>query len=599
MKLYGSLSRLVSILFRKDSQDVTVRPNQATTYTAARDVQLPPGDTDHVLVSASSTATFTNKTFDADGTGNSISNIENADIKAGAAITRSKLASGTAYRIVANDASGVMSENAAITASRAVASDANGQLVASATTATELGYVSGVTSAIQTQINALTSIVDNFEWQESALDYITDNTAAPPTEVSGDRYVLSAAGGTPHADWDGADAGDIVEFNGSTWVQTNPALGMFISIDDEPNLLYYWGGAAWTTKSFESTTASTGLVKVGVDIRLDASSAGDGLGFSAGVLSVNTDDSTIEKSADTLRVKDAGITNAKVATGIDAAKLADGSVSNTEFQYISTLSSNAQDQLDGKQPLDADLTALAALASNGMIARTGAGTVAARTITAGTGISVADGDGVAGNPTISSTITQYTDEMAQDAVGGILTDSSKIDFTYDDGAPSITATIVAGSLVNADINASAAIAESKLALDQATSTLAQRDLDNLQVASLAAGSLLVGSSSSAVVNLSVGSNGQVLTVTGGTPTWETPASSPVSTYKTGWLAAAGTTKVVTHNLGTKDVMVQIYDLDNDTQIQVDSIVRTDTNTVTLTSSEAPATQWRVLVISLD
>jgi hypothetical protein len=38
------------------------------------------------------TSTLTNKTFDADGTGNSITNIENADIKAGAAIDLSKLA---------------------------------------------------------------------------------------------------------------------------------------------------------------------------------------------------------------------------------------------------------------------------------------------------------------------------------------------------------------------------------------------------------------------------------------------------------------------------------------------------------------------------
>ena len=36
-------------------------------------------------------------------------------------------------------------------------------------------------------------------------------------------------------------------------------------------------------------------------------------------------------------------------------------------------------------------------------------------------------------------VTQYTDEQAQDAVGNILVDSSNIDFTYDDGVPSITA----------------------------------------------------------------------------------------------------------------------------------------------------------------
>jgi hypothetical protein len=42
----------------------------------------------------------------------------------------------------------------AITASKALASDANGLPVASTTTAAELGYVSGVTSAIQTQLNS-------------------------------------------------------------------------------------------------------------------------------------------------------------------------------------------------------------------------------------------------------------------------------------------------------------------------------------------------------------------------------------------------------------------------------------------------------------
>lgn len=58
--------------------------------------------------------------------------IVDADISASAAITRSKTASGTAYRILANNSSGVMAENAALTASSAIVSDSNGQLVASA-----------------------------------------------------------------------------------------------------------------------------------------------------------------------------------------------------------------------------------------------------------------------------------------------------------------------------------------------------------------------------------------------------------------------------------------------------------------------------------
>lgn len=37
-----------------------------------------------------------------------------------------------------------------------------------------------------------------------------------------------------------------------------------------------------------------------------------------------------------------------IDTGLDPAKLADGSVSATEFQYINSLSSNAQTQIDAK-----------------------------------------------------------------------------------------------------------------------------------------------------------------------------------------------------------------------------------------------------------
>ena len=68
-------------------------------------------------ISADSTTTFTNKTFDADATGNSLTNVEDANIKSGAAIDAAKIANGN----VSN---------------------------------TEFQYLDGVTSAIQTQLNA-------------------------------------------------------------------------------------------------------------------------------------------------------------------------------------------------------------------------------------------------------------------------------------------------------------------------------------------------------------------------------------------------------------------------------------------------------------
>ena len=61
--------------------------------------------------------------------------------------------SGTANRLAYFTAAQVIDDAAAITASRALISDANGIPTHSATTSTELGYVSGVTSAIQTQFD--------------------------------------------------------------------------------------------------------------------------------------------------------------------------------------------------------------------------------------------------------------------------------------------------------------------------------------------------------------------------------------------------------------------------------------------------------------
>jgi hypothetical protein len=89
-------------------------------------------------------------------------------------------------------------------------------------------------------------------------------------------------------------------------------------------------------------------------------------------------------------------------SGIDPAKLADGSVSATEFQYLDGVTSAIQTQLNNKQALDATLTALAAYNTNGVLTQTASDTFVGRTITAGTGIEITNGDGVSGNPTIST-----------------------------------------------------------------------------------------------------------------------------------------------------------------------------------------------------
>ena len=97
--------------------------------TADRTIRLP--NASGTIVLKDSTDTLTNKSIDSDD--NTITNIVNADIKSTAAIAFSKMAD--------------------LTASRALVSDANGDVSISAVTSTEIGYLDGVSSSIQTQLD--------------------------------------------------------------------------------------------------------------------------------------------------------------------------------------------------------------------------------------------------------------------------------------------------------------------------------------------------------------------------------------------------------------------------------------------------------------
>ena len=105
------------------------------------------------VVTPSSTDTFTNKTFDADGTGNSISNIENVDIKANAAVDATKIADGS----ISN---------------------------------TEFQYLDGASSNIQTQITARQlrdgdAVVDNIAKMDSSGDSVDSGLAISDLVVYG------------------------------------------------------------------------------------------------------------------------------------------------------------------------------------------------------------------------------------------------------------------------------------------------------------------------------------------------------------------------------------------------------------------------------
>ena len=193
-------------------------------------------------ISASSTTTFTNKTIDADGTGNSITNIEDANIKAAAAIDATKIADGSV-------------------------------------TSAEFQYINSLSSNAQDQIDLKAPL---------ASPGLTGNPTAP-TQSAGDNSTKLAT--TAYVDNSTAARDQLGEMTDVT----------LTSVADANYFIYDNAASVWKNKAISGAITSD---------------------------------------------KD-GVTT--LASGIDATKIADGSVTSTEFQYINSLSSNAQTQLDAKQ----------------------------------------------------------------------------------------------------------------------------------------------------------------------------------------------------------------------------------------------------------
>ena len=109
------------------------------------------------------------------------------------------------------------------------------------------------------------------------------------------------------------------------------------------------------------------------------------------------------------------ISNAQLATGIDAVKLANGTVNNTELQHINTLSSNAQTQLDAKLVKASNLSDVASASTSR--SNLGLGTIATQ---ASSSVSISGGSitGI-GSPSSNTdvAIKSYVDQ----AVAGLRT----------------------------------------------------------------------------------------------------------------------------------------------------------------------------------
>lgn len=219
-----------------------------------------------------------------------VSDIVNADISAAAAIDASKIADGT----VSN---------------------------------AEFQYINSLTSNAQTQIDAKQATLSG-----AALTAVTvagtDKVLIQDVSDSDNLKTVTAqsiADLSPSLG-DG-DKGDItVSSSGTVWTIDNSAVTLAKQADVATSTVFY------------RKTAGTGAPEVNTLATLKTD---------LGLTGTNSGDQTITLTG-AVTGSGTGSFATTLASGIDATKIADGTVTSAEFQYINTLSSNAQTQIDGK-----------------------------------------------------------------------------------------------------------------------------------------------------------------------------------------------------------------------------------------------------------
>jgi hypothetical protein len=97
----------------------------------------------------------------------------------------------------------------------------------------------------------------------------------------------------------------------------------------------------------EKLQKGLGLTDNAGNLEIASGVAGDGLALSSQVLSVNVDDSSIEINTDSLRVKASGITNAMLAGSIEASKLALGNGLDNNAGALEVQVDDSSIEIDG------------------------------------------------------------------------------------------------------------------------------------------------------------------------------------------------------------------------------------------------------------
>jgi hypothetical protein len=238
--------------------------------------------------------------------------IVNADVNESAAIAYSKLA--------------------ALTASRALVSDVSGVVSVATTTATELGYVNGVTSAIQTQLNSKQATITGGATTIVSLD------------LTANRALLSnASGKVAVSSVTNTELGYVSGVTSAIQTQLNTKLAATITSPVQGDILRY-NGSAWV--NLARGADGTVLQSTASDVQWGAPTA-NGLptGGTVGQYLRKSSVTNYDAAWDTLTISDVTDITASAAE----LNILDGAtIDVNELNFLENASANIQTQLDNK-----------------------------------------------------------------------------------------------------------------------------------------------------------------------------------------------------------------------------------------------------------
>jgi len=310
------------------------------------------------------------------------------------------------------------------TASRVLQLDASGNAQSSTVTTTELGYVSGLTSSVQTQLGDKVS---------KAGDSMTGNLAMGGNKVTG-LAAPTTNGDALRYDQLGANSG-IATLDG----------GGKVPVSQLPNSVMELQGA-WNA-STNSPTLADGAGNAGDIYEVTVAGTQD---LGSGNITFIVGDWVVYGSSGVWykSVNSNEVVSVNGQSGIVVLDTDDISEGTTNKYFSNELAQDAVGGIltdtatidltynDGSNQITADV--IQSALDHTLISNIGTNSHAA------IDTHIADTSIHYSQASISITASQVSDfnEAAQDAVGAILTDTSSVDLTYNDGSNQITATVL-------------------------------------------------------------------------------------------------------------------------------------------------------------